>query len=373
MRIDMGSTSQLIFTATPEFGRIAFDEIRRLEFKAQLVEWLDHGVGRVELSGEWTRLAAAFHKKPPVFIRHICPAQVRVPLKRVSDDLEDLVEASRLFFPQVEPDCAFSVQPRLVGSSEGMDLWPYERFDINQRLAAELRSTGAALDVRQPDQVFSVVCTPDWAYLGLSRAADNLSDWAGGARRFKREAGQVSRAEFKLLEALELFELSLTAAGTALDLGAAPGGWTRVLRRRALHVVAVDPADLHPLIESDPAVIHLRQTAQAYLAGKPPRRRASRKGAGRSGELVPKQYDVILNDMRLEALESAQLMVRASAQLKPGGVAVITLKLPAHRVDQVVAQCLVLLKQKYQVMGARQLFHNRREVTVALKGKLANG
>lgn len=372
MVIDLESRPQLIFSAAPESGRIALEEIQRLGPRAGFLEWLDHGIGRVALAEGWTRLAAVFRKTPPIFVRHICPVQVRIPLRRALSDLEALVQATRLLLPQVKPDCAFSVQTRMVGSSEGMGLWPYERFDINQRLASELRATGAALDVRQPVQVFSVVCTPDWAHLGLSRAADNLSDWAGGARRFKREAGQVSRAEFKLLEALELFGLLLPPEGVGLDLGAAPGGWTRVLRRFALRVVAVDPADLHPLIASDPAVHHLRQTTQAYLAGKSPCPN-SKRGAGRSREAIPKHYDVILNDMRLDARESAELMVRASPRLKPEGVAVMTLKLPAHNPDQVVAQCVGLLEQQYQVIGARQLFHNRHEVTVALKRIMGNG
>ena len=50
-------------------------------------------------------------------------------------------------------------------------------------------------------------------------------------RRFAREEGQVSRAEFKLLEAIELFGVAVREHGVALDLGASPGGWTRVLRR----------------------------------------------------------------------------------------------------------------------------------------------
>jgi 23S rRNA (cytidine2498-2'-O)-methyltransferase len=211
-----------------------------------------------------------------------------------------------------------------------------------------LETTGAPLDVRRPEQVLSVVCLPAHGFLGISAAADNLSDWAGGAHRFKREAGQISRAEFKLLEALEVFELTLPAGGVALDLGAAPGGWTRVLRRHALRVVAVDPADLHPLIESDPAVVHVRQTA---------------------GECLPtrEQFDVILNDMRMDADGSVRLMILAADSLKPAGLAVMTLKLPGQRRAQVVARSLDLLRQRYRIVGARQLFHNRREITVALK------
>jgi hypothetical protein len=46
-----------------------------------------------------------------------------------------------------------------------------------------------------------------------------LSDWAGGVRRFAREEGQLSRSEFKLLEAFEVFDISVPQKGLALDLG----------------------------------------------------------------------------------------------------------------------------------------------------------
>jgi 23S rRNA (cytidine2498-2'-O)-methyltransferase len=205
------------------------------------------------------------------------------------------------------------------------------------------------LDVRRPEQILSVVLTPEQGYVGLSRAVDNLSDWAGGARRFKQEPEQVSRAEFKLLEALELFKLSLPAAGVALDLGAAPGGWTRILRQHALTVVAVDPAALDARIASDTAVRHIRQAAQSYLPA------------------TNEQFDVILNDMRMDARASAQVMGLAARNLRDGGWALLTLKLPQRGMAKVAAAALEALREWHEVIGARQLFHNRSEVTVALR------
>ena len=334
----------MIFTAAPESGRIALDEIGRVDRDARLLDWLEPGLGLVELGVDWAVLAALLRDRPPVFFRHLCPVQATVLLDRTPGDLDRLARAVDSLSSHLDPGRAFSVQARLLGE---MKAWPYGRFEVNQRLAAVLEAAGATLDVRQPEQVLSAVCTPTQAYLGLSSAADNLSDWAGGMRRFKREAGQISRAEFKLLEAIELFDLTLPAGGEALDLGAAPGGWTRVLRRRAMRVVAVDPADLHPLIASDPAVTHVRRLAQDYLP-------------------APVEFDLILNDMRLDARESAELMLQAAANLKAGGLAMMTLKLSGRKMAQVVDRSLHRLRREYVILGARQLFHNRREVTVAM-------
>lgn len=62
---------------------------------------------------------------------------------------------------------------------------------------------------------------------GLTASDDALVDWPGGRIRLARRRGQISRAEFKLEELLAVE--GLPVRGVAIDLGASPGGWTRVL------------------------------------------------------------------------------------------------------------------------------------------------
>lgn len=334
----------MLFTSSSASGQIALEEIRALDPGARLRHWLEPGVGWVELTLSWDAFADRLCEQPPVFCRHVCPVHITVSLKQAPDDLETLVGATGQLASRLDAAQTFSVQTRLIG--EG---WPYARYDVNTRLADELTSQGFALDVRRPAQILSVALTPKEGYLGVSRAADNLSDWAGGERRFKAEPEQISRAEFKLLEALETFKLSWPNAGCALDLGAAPGGWTRVARLHGLQVIAIDPADLAPSLATDPGVRHLRHTAQRYLPG------------------TDDTFDVILNDMRMDARDSAQLMLRARRNLKPGGWALMTLKLPHSHAERVATSALALLRERYTLIGARQLFHNRNEITVALR------
>ena len=52
----------------------------------------------------------------------------------------------------------------------------------------------------------------------------------------------------------------------ALDCGAAPGGWTKLLSRCGCFVFAVDPAQLAPAVAALPTVEHWRHTLQAALA-----------------------------------------------------------------------------------------------------------
>ena len=332
----------LIATADPAFSKMALAELQ--EANGQIVTQLAPGIWAVHVPGDFFALAELWRQKPPIFVRHICPVQT---ILQLGDGVAQWVETAVTTFTHLlEPDWPFSVQTRVLGD---LTVKPY---DINKPLSEQLAAaSGTPLDVRQPFQILSVVLAEESAYLGLSLAVNNLSDWAGGVRRFAREKEQISRAEFKLLEALETFKIELPPRGRALDLGAAPGGWTRVLRQKEQYVTAVDPAWLHPSLQTDRGVRHLRLAAEDYLAQ------------------YPDTYDVIVNDMRLDARDSARMMGEYGRYLYPHGLAIITLKLPERRYESALDHGLNLLRQHYTIAGARQLFHNRSEVTVYLKPK----
>jgi len=111
----------------------------------------------------------------------------------------------------------------------------------------------------------------------------------------------------------------------------------------------VDPADLDSRIASDMGVRHIRETAQSYLIK------------------ADKMFDVILNDMRMDARASARTMGMAVGHLKDSGWALLTLKLPKKGMAKAAASALEVVRAWYEVMGTRQLFHNRSEITVALR------
>jgi len=330
----------------------ALDEMRPLFSDFPKVEWLNPGIALLETGMEFASFSEAMDRIAPVFIRHIAPVQSCFALTGAVSDLQTLQNEARGLAKQMTAAMSFAVQTRILG--EGKQ--PYRRVTINETLSDLLHSmTGASLDTRAPEQVVSVLCTHDQGYIGVSLGTQNRSLWPGGAHRFQREQGQISRAEFKLLEALSVFQLTLPAHGTALDMGAAPGGWTRVLRQHELQVVAVDPADLDPRIQHEIGVQHIRKITQTYLPDAP-------------------NFDVIVNDMRMDASESVELMLQARSHLIEGGLAILTLKLPegaraAQRNPEVVRQAIDRLSSGFHVVGARQLYHNRSEVTVALQAQ----
>jgi 23S rRNA (cytidine2498-2'-O)-methyltransferase len=345
-----GQAYQTIMSGDDGSLDLALKELYAVDRKATIAHEFAPGVLLINGSLSFAEITSAWAENLPIFVRHINPVQNVLYLDEGADWrplLEMAVTAETL--PHLDAELPFSVQSRVFPHA---DFKPYE---LNQHIAdVAVAQFGMTLDVRQPEQVISVVVRSDKGeppifYLGASLARHNLSDWAGGMRRFAREEGQISRAEFKLLEAIELFDLELPARGTALDLGAAPGGWTRVLRGFEQYVTAVDPGDLDPRLANDRGVRHKRMTAEEYL------------------DSGPDPFDIIVNDMRMDGRDSARLMTSYARLLYPHGWALMTLKLPEHKREPILEHSFSILRNAYTIGGARQLFHNRSEITIWLQ------
>lgn len=352
----MNDSRQIILSCNPESDDLALRELRQALPSARLAAELEPGVLLITPEEDakasdspFAALAAIWRAEPPIFVRHIAPVDAVQDLEGDADDVIRLRDATvEKIAPYIDAALSFSVQARVLPEHLA-----YRPYDLNTRISeAVAAQTGAALNVREPDQVISLTVAAvngrTKGFLGVSAVEDNLSAWMGGMRRFAREPEQVSRSEFKLLEALDTFRLHLAPRGVALDLGAAPGGWTRVLRAHGLYVTAVDPAELDSRLRHDTGIRHKRMSAETYL----------------HGELEP--FDVIANDMRMDARDSSRLMDRFADWLRPGGFALMTLKLPEQGRLDVLEYALSILRERYVVAGARQLFHNRSEITVYL-------
>jgi len=351
----------LIVTAQPEFLTAALDELKRLDQRLTSIEVLNPGIALCAASDVATLMRLA-SKTRPIFVRHLAPAQGVISLSNTERDIGKLAlaVANLPAFQQLERGVHFAVQTRLLQTRESHIDRPYTSGQLNQALAEAIaEETGAVESIKKPQVIVSLLCTSEHGYLGISTSEENLSDWPGGMRHFAQTPEQISRAEFKLLEALEVFGVTLPARGHALDLGAAPGGWTRLLLKAGLHVVAVDPAQLDPrlvaprFIVGEPRLEHYRGYAETYLEDALKQRR---------------RFDVITNDMRMDARQAVRLLVQARQCLRTDGFVISTLKLPhtTREIDplKMLKEALGLLHRHYGIVQARQLFHNRQEVTV---------
>src|SRR5437868_5753906 len=58
-------------------------------------------------------------------------------------------------------------------------------------------------------------------------------------------------------------------------------------------------------------------------------------------------------------------MLEAARRLKPGGLAIVTLKISPHEPLKTVSKSLRTLERAYEIFHARQLRHNRNETRAA--------
>ena len=192
------------------------------------------------------------------------------------------------------------------------------------------------------------------AYVGYARRNQG-SPWVGGIPRLKFPRGAPSRSTLKLDEALLHF-LSpeqqakwLQPGMSAVDLGAAPGGWTFQFVRRHIRVIAVDNAAIDASLLESPIVEHVRADGFRYHPIK--------------------RVDWMVCDMVEQPIRIAQLAARWLAE---GWCqrSIFNLKLPMKKRYEETQRCLEVVRTALDAAGVRyemackQMYHDREEVTV---------
>jgi 23S rRNA (cytidine2498-2'-O)-methyltransferase len=327
----------VLFSVSEAYYRPAVTELRRvLPVRDVLPVGPDAGI--VVLSrGDIRDVHAAVHANRLRFVRHLAAVLAAVPTGTLHGDDQQIVDFVRSLDAPLDTQVAVQVweSGKTTASPQAV------RLGVTAALAErgiEAVRSGSA-------QVLSVCVGENVTAVALNGSSWALSDWPGGRLRLAHSPAQISRSEFKLEELFSLYDIE--SGGTGLDLGASPGGWTRILLRHNYHTVhAVDPADLAPVLVDDPGVIHHRTTAGEFLRN------------------TRERFDIVVNDMKMVPELSAQVMVDAADRLNPGGYAIVTLKLDAPDAVNQVDRALKTFGTRYDVVFARQLQHNRHELTV---------
>jgi 23S rRNA (cytidine2498-2'-O)-methyltransferase len=132
----------------------------------------------------------------------------------------------------------------------------------------------------------------------------------------------------------------------AVDLGAAPGGWTWQLAQRGLRVTAVDNGPLKGSIRDDPLVRHVREDAFRFTPRRP--------------------VDWLVCDVVEQPIRIADLVARWIGE----GLAhraIFNLKLPMKKRYDEVRRCEQHINDSLRhvphSLALRQLYHDREEVT----------
>lgn len=195
------------------------------------------------------------------------------------------------------------------------------------------------------------------AYLGVSPLA-NSSAWPMGIPRLRLPRSAPSRATLKLEEAWHHFipaaewDDRLAHSMRAVDLGAAPGGWTWQLVQRGMFVDAVDNGPMDQALMDSGQVKHQRADGFMYEPKK--------------------RVDWLVCDIVDKPARVASLIFKWASK----GYcreAVFNLKLPMKQRYIEVKKCerriledLLALGMKVEIQF-KQLYHDREEVTGHLR------
>jgi len=149
-------------------------------------------------------------------------------------------------------------------------------------------------------------------YCGMVSPREANGFYPGGTKYIRQTSAEtISRAGAKIAEALHflgLYQPQLPAGSKWLELGASPGGMTSELLQRGYTVTAVDRAALDARLDGAKGLKFTRADVATFV---PP------KGT---------KYDAVLSDMNGDPMGAIRQVGRLSAFLRPGGLAVFTLK-----------------------------------------------
>lgn len=182
----------------------------------------------------------------------------------------------------------------------------------------------------------------------------------GGIVRLRMPKEAPSRSTLKLDEAFQVFvpenehEKRVHSGMKAVDLGAAPGGWTYQLVRRGMMVQAVDNGPMAESLMETGQVKHIQEDGFKFR---------------------PKRKNVtwLVCDMVEKPARVGELM---TSWLLEGGCeeAIFNLKLPMRQRYAAVKGYLDQIKEQLQTEGtkpfeiqAKHLYHDREEITVHLR------
>jgi len=125
----------------------------------------------------------------------------------------------------------------------------------------------------------------------------------------QNEEKPTSRAYYKILEATQIFNLSLKNNWKVLDIGSAPGGWIEYLEDKVKSITAVDPAELD--IKTPKNTIHIKNKAEDSV-------KELQKQA---------KFDLLTCDINKDPKETVSILEELTDLIKPEAHIIMTIKI----------------------------------------------
>jgi len=289
---------------------------------------------------------SALASEPPIFARSMFVGAGPFALIQDAQGRADRVTPILSAIDRIARPPWRSVWVEFPDTNEGKQLSGLARA-LATRIEASLRDRRALRD-SAPMRLHVFLTDGATAYIGESTACGN--DWPMGIARLRMPPGAPSRSTLKLAEAFDVFlgerqHEALRPGMRAIDLGAAPGGWTWQLAQRGIAVTAVDNGPLKGAIRDDRLVTHVRDDAFRFRPKRP--------------------VDWLVCDVVEQPIRIAELVARWIADGNARR-AIFNLKLPMKKRYDEVRRCTQRIDEMVRAphtLAMRQLYHDREEVT----------
>ncbi|MGL4860888.1 MAG: 23S rRNA (cytidine(2498)-2'-O)-methyltransferase RlmM [Enterobacteriaceae bacterium] len=245
-------------------------------------------------------------------------------------------------------------------TNEGRELLKFcRKFTVPLRSVLRKQRIVAAKSRGRGLVIHLLFIAPGCCYVGYNYH-NNSSPFAMGIPRLKMPADAPSRSTLKLEEAFHLFIPArewaerLEGGKRAVDLGAAPGGWTYQLVQRSMMVQAVDNGAMAQSLLDTGQVRHFRADGFSFQPA-------------RQQSVYWLVCDMVEQPTRIAALISRWLVNGWCSET------IFNLKLPMKKRYQQVCQDLQRIREQLEehslwaVIQAKQLYHDREEITVHIR------
>jgi 23S rRNA U2552 (ribose-2'-O)-methylase RlmE/FtsJ len=259
---------------------------------------------------------------------------------------------------------------------------------IEVRLGSALEAEGFRADLKNPKTVAYVILMAGKTLIGTIGREQVENYVLDRFRLGQKETGKVNRAEFKLEEAVEFFGVDLSKVRRALDIGAAPGGWTHYLATHRVRVVAIDNAllDYEKLCQAGKLLVvadrkelspienmlrdcgaafadiddaRIRFDGYAVIHIKMNLKSVKKELLDRLGE-----FGLLTIDTNTEASTSAGIADSLACMLDPDAHLIMTVKLVRSNTAKQVAAAEAGISGSYDRPEIKKLPHNRDELTL---------
>ncbi|MCL5423529.1 MAG: THUMP domain-containing protein [Candidatus Marsarchaeota archaeon] len=236
----------------------------------------------------------------------------------------------------IDSSCLFKIKCFIHGSNSfNKNSIGYNSRDIEVNAGKILENAGFKVNLENPSVTIIVNVINNKSY--ITKISGNY---------LVHEKNYINRAGFKLIEAFDYFKIDVEGLHIkkALDIGAAPGGFSYEMAKKGIFVDAIDPGLLDSKL-IDVHINHIKKRIEDFSTNT--------------------IYDIITNDMNVFPLESAKIILKLKENLRTRGIVIMTIKcINKKSYSYYMKQALMELKDSFEGFEFKHLPHNRAELTM---------